>query len=86
MARRHTNQHHIKARSTFPPEATREEMDEDNIVELDERWHNAYHFLFGTLDPEQAKRMIDIVMQPDRYWDAHRLKRLRLDIQSGRVK
>lgn len=78
--RRFVNIHHIKARSRFPFHATREEMDYDNTVELDQDFHEAWHHCFGTMTPEEAIMFLRTVMVPGTRWNRHELEKLRQHI------
>lgn len=75
--RRSVNVHHIKARCLFPPNATREEMDYDNTVELDRDFHDALHEVFGIMPPHLYGRFLRTVLQPNTVWNRKRLEDLR---------
>ena len=83
MGRYHpTNRHHLRNRSRFPPDALKEEMDNDNVVELDVDFHSAWHYCFKNLSPEEAIEFIKLVMRPDTYWTRHDLARARFHIMN----
>lgn len=74
MSRRRTkNKHHIRPRCRFPPNTPKRVKDENNIVELDQSWHNAWHHCFGPLTPEEAIQMIRMVMTPNAKWSRKQL-------------
>lgn len=50
----------------------------NNIVVLPERYHQAWHYLFGNLTPDEAKEFIDIVMRPNAKWNARNIDELRI--------
>lgn len=81
MAKR-TNRHHIRPRSRFPPDTPKEDKDRDNIVELDEEFHRAWHRVMGNLTPEEAHEFIDIIMTPNTVWSGRKIHHLRKSIRN----
>ena len=77
VRRRDLNRHHIRARTTFPNDATKREMDENNIVELDRDFHEALHDVFGVLPPCKYEEFLRTVLTPDTRWDYRKLRDLR---------
>ena len=75
--RKQTDKHHLLPKSRFPPDTTREEIDEGNIVELDQEFHRNWHKLFHNLTTEEAIKMIRIVMTANTRWTRRDLERLR---------
>lgn len=76
MARR-TNKHHIVPRSRFPRDTPKRKKDWNNIVELDEKFHAAWHACFANLTPEEAIEFIKMVMIAGVKWDNKELHALR---------
>lgn len=85
MGRRKTSRHHIRPRCRFTVDATKDEMDKDNIVELDEKTHSLIHQLFGVLDREESLKFLSIILQPNTHWSYYRLKKLREAIMRGEL-
>lgn len=71
------SRHHMLARS-------RGGKNKKNIVHLPDDWHAQWHQLFGLLTPEEAKEMIDIVMQPGRRWTKGEIDGLKVRLMRER--
>lgn len=54
-----------------------------NVVTIPADFHRAWHFLFGTLDPEEAKLFIDAVMRSGTVWTHYDLNEMRELIMRG---
>jgi hypothetical protein len=75
--KRSETKHHIRPRSTFPPHTSKENMDRNNLVELDEVFHRHLHSVFGNLPPELYSKFLAIVLQPNNRWTSRDLERVR---------
>ena len=78
--KRHKTKHHILAQSRFPPEATQEEKDKDNIVFLPQGFHECWHYLFRNMTSEEIIFFVMVIMTPELNWTLKELNSLIDDI------
>jgi hypothetical protein len=76
--RRIQTRHHICPRSRC---SKRIDPDLNNVVVLDEKFHQYWHYLFENLTVEEAIEMIKQVMIPDERWTYTDLRQLRNKIR-----
>ena len=49
---------------------------DESIVLLPNKFHQAFHYLFGNLTIEETHRFLDIVLVPGRSWTGQQLSQL----------
>jgi len=74
MTRKKLSAHHIVPRSRIPDG---EDIDFDNIVYLDERFHNHWHAIFGNMKNSEIILFIDEVMKVGYFFTNKDLEKIR---------
>lgn len=77
------NRHHCIPKSRIEDWC---EKDENNIVHWDKEFHSRYHWLFGTLMPEEIVRFLNLLNTPGTKWTKQDIIDLRERIIAERPK
>lgn len=55
---------------------------DESIVMLPPKFHEAFHYLFGNLTPEEIHIFLEIILEPGTSWNKRQLAELIEDIKS----